>query len=288
VSDLMNGVLVIDKPENYTSRDIVNLVSKRFHTKKVGHTGTLDPLATGVLVLCLGDYTKFVSLFTNHQKEYIATIRFGIETDTLDISGTVLKSNSKRPSKEIFQEMLKQFLGPQIQEVPKFSAKKVHGKKLYEYARNQEEVELPKQEIQIYELELLSFSEQEAVIRAVVSKGTYIRSLIRDLCQAMGLLGTMSSLRRTRQGDFSLEQAISLDELNYENLSLLDFTSFLKFDTYQCTTLEKNVIDHRNELVLPSNASYVLISYEEKAIALYQAWKGKYKPLFVFDKDHSF
>ena len=194
----MHGILVIDKPTGYTSRDVVNVVSKKLHTKKVGHTGTLDPLATGVLVLCIGDYTKMVSLLTNHDKEYIATITFGVETDTLDITGDILKETDVIPTKDVLEQALQHFVGVQMQEVPIYSAKKVNGKKLYEYARKNEDVELPIEQIEIKALELLSFEGRNAVIRAVVSKGTYIRSLIRDISHYLHTYGVMSGLKINR------------------------------------------------------------------------------------------
>ncbi|MCI8394610.1 MAG: tRNA pseudouridine(55) synthase TruB [Bacilli bacterium] len=279
----MHGLLVIDKPKNWTSRDVVNLVSKCLHTKKVGHSGTLDPLATGVLVLCVGDYTKLVNHITNHQKEYIATIQFGILTDTLDITGTVLAHNQIFPLKEDILLVLPQFLGVQMQEVPLYSAKKVAGKRLYEYARNQENVSLPMQQIEIKELELLEYHTNEVTLRCVVSKGTYIRSLIRDICNQLGVLGVMKDLVRFRQGNFLLTEAISIDNVKENHFCLQDFHSFLEYEAYEVTKEELNVIYHRNELYLPFDSTYVLLLHQNREIALYQKHLDRYKPLLVFD-----
>ena len=153
----MSGILVIDKPEGYTSRDVVNIVGKELGTKKIGHTGTLDPLATGVLVLCIGKYTKLTNLLTSLDKEYIAEMKLGILTDTLDITGTVLKQEAFHVTKMQILKTFSHFLGNYHMEVPMYSAIKVNGRKLYKYARNGEKVSLPVKDVHIYELELLSF-----------------------------------------------------------------------------------------------------------------------------------
>ena len=170
----MNGILAIYKEKGYTSRDVVNILSKELGTKKIGHTGTLDPLATGVLVVCIGQGLKLVELLTNHDKEYIAKIKLGIETDTLDITGNIIKEeNIDKYSKKEVELALKKFIGKIKQQVPKYAAIKVNGKKLYEYARNNEEVELPVRDIEIYDLKLVSdVVNNEFYIKCHVSKGT--------------------------------------------------------------------------------------------------------------------
>ena len=153
----MNGIIVVNKEKGYTSRDVVNIVGKYFGTKKIGHTGTLDPLACGVLVLCIGKGLKLVEMLTNHDKEYIAKVKLGIETDTLDVTGNVINEKEvPNLTKEDIEKVLSEFLGHIKQQVPIFSAIKVNGKKLYEYARNGEEVTLPVKEVDIYNLELIS------------------------------------------------------------------------------------------------------------------------------------
>ena len=143
----MNGILVVNKPAGYTSRDVVNLLNKTFETKKIGHTGTLDPLATGVLVVCLGKYTKLVDKITCYDKEYIATCILGIETDTLDNTGKILNTMQTHITKNQIETTLNKFIGSYEQEVPKYSAIKINGKKLYEYARENIEVKLPKRNV---------------------------------------------------------------------------------------------------------------------------------------------
>lgn len=275
----MNGILLVDKPKGLTSRDVVNVVSKQFHTKKVGHTGTLDPLATGMLVLCIGNYTKFVSKLTNHDKEYVAVIRFGLETDTLDITGKVLKETTILPNRDTLNRILEKFIGPQKQEVPIYSAKKINGKKLYEYARNGEEVPLPVQDIEVYSIELLDFQENYAKVRFHVSKGTYIRSLIRDISHACGTLGVMEELRRTRLEDFSIQDASTLEDIEQGKYHLLTFHNFLDFETYEITEIELKRVLYGNELFLSSSSDYMLLTYQGKEIALYQRGKKSYVPL---------
>lgn len=214
----MNGVIAINKEKGYTSRDIVNIVGKVYHTKKVGHTGTLDPMATGVLVVCVGKATKLVSLLTATEKEYVADVLLGVETDSLDTDGNVLREENVDCDQTRIDQVLKSMKKTYLQEVPKYSAVKVKGKKLYEYARSNQEVKLPKKEVTIYDLERISdvFYENGKIrfqIRCKVSKGTYIRSLIRDVAHELGMIGVMSGLCRTKQGEFELKDCVSLEQL---------------------------------------------------------------------------
>ncbi len=224
----MNGILVVYKEKGMTSRDVVNKVGKILHTKKIGHTGTLDPMATGVLVLCIGKSTKLVELLTASLKEYLAEITFGIETDTLDITGTILKEEKTSIMKEKVEKVLESMIGTYEQEVPLYSAIHVNGKKLYEYARNKEEVKLPTRKVTIFKLELLKLSDTTATIVAKVSKGTYIRSLVRDIARKLGTIGTMSKLERIKQGNFTLEDTYTLEEIENGNFKILNVKEVLK------------------------------------------------------------
>ncbi len=226
----MNGILVINKPLGYTSRDIVNIISKELNTKKVGHTGTLDPMASGVLVICVGNALKVCELLTNHDKEYIAGITLGIETDTLDMEGSFLNSVDVNISDDKIYDVVDSFLGMYLQEVPKYSAVKVNGKKLYEYARKGINVELPSKKVKIKNIEIIDnivhkdgkifFS-----IKCTVSKGTYIRSLVRDIGLKLGVPSVMNSLCRTRQGNFKIENSFSIEDIknnNYKYINIID------------------------------------------------------------------
>ena len=225
-----NGILVINKDKGYTSRDVVNVISKLFGTKKVGHNGTLDPLATGVLVICLNRYTKLNELLSAREKEYIAEVTLGVRTDTLDIEGNVLEEKVCDISKDDLLKVLKKFEMTYMQEVPIYSAVKVNGKKLYEYARSGEDVILPKKEVTIKKIDLLEFNENKFIFKCLVSKGTYIRSLIRDILADLGVIGTMSNLTRTKQGVFDIENAYTLTDVRNDNYRLLKIKDVLDID----------------------------------------------------------
>lgn len=247
----MNGILIIDKEAGYTSRDVVNLVSKYLGTKKIGHTGTLDPIATGVLVLCVGKGLKCVEMLMDHDKEYIAKVRLGVLTDTLDITGVVVDQKEVPCIENTeLEQVLNCFLGKGIQIVPKYSAIKVNGKKLYEYARNGEEVLLPKKEIEIFDMELIrGIENQEFVFRCCVSKGTYIRSLIRDIGEKLGTCATMVELRRVRVGDFCVDHAVSLEEIRRGCYQMIPIQDVLKIPQVVVDeNLEQKI---RNGCVLP-------------------------------------
>lgn len=232
----MNGILVINKEKNYTSRDIVNIICKELNTKRIGHTGTLDPLAAGVLVLCIGKSLKIVDQITSYDKEYIARVRLGVETDTLDITGNILNTqNIKISKKEIIDKVLKSFIGKSIQEVPKYSSVKVNGKKLYEYARNNIEIELPKREITIYDIELIDNIEYinnytEFTFRVKVSKGTYIRSLIRDIGKKLNCYACMTELTRIKQGNFDIKNSYTINDIKNKNYQLLTIKEVLNIE----------------------------------------------------------
>ena len=236
----MNGFIIVDKPQNYTSRDIVNIVSKKLNTRKIGHTGTLDPIATGVLVLCIGGTTNLVEIMTSDEKEYIAEITLGYETDTLDSTGKILNKNYTYKSKEEIINALKKYNTEYMQQVPLYSAVKVNGERLYDYAFNNETPkEIPSRLVNIKKLELISDIEytKDTIIfkiRCVVSKGTYIRSLIRDIAKELNTIGVMSSLRRTRQGNFKIGDAITISDINNGNIKVHDIMEALtKYKTYE-------------------------------------------------------
>lgn len=261
----MNGIILIDKPKDYTSRDIVNIVSKKLQTKKVGHTGTLDPLATGLLVLCIGKTLKLSELLVSTKKEYIATMTFGIETDTLDITGNIVKrdSKTKKITTKDTETVLKKYTGKIIQEVPKYSSVKVNGKKLYEYARKGEEVALPKREVEIFNIEPLSeINNNTFTFKCTVSKGTYIRSLIRDIGVSLGTYATMSDLRRTKQGIFNIEDACTLEDIENNNYKILDAKEVLK--------LPKVIVDKNLEFKVKNGQVLTKFFKEDKAMIINQ------------------
>lgn len=227
-----NGILIVNKPSGITSRDVVNIVGKTLNTKKVGHTGTLDPMATGVLVLCLGNALKVCEIITANDKEYIAKVILGIETETLDTTSPIINTKKTNITKEEIEKVLNSFKGSYLQEVPKYSAVKINGKKLYEYAREGKEIELPKKMVTIYDIQLISdityYNDTTTFyIKTTVSKGTYIRSLIRDIGYKLNTYGCMDSLERTRQGIFNIDNSNTLEEIKNNNYKLLSIEESL-------------------------------------------------------------
>lgn len=225
----MNEILVVNKPSGYTSRDVVNKLTKIFHEKRIGHTGTLDPMATGVLVVCIGKYTKLNLELTSLEKEYTATMKLGIETDTLDITGNITKTLDKKIKLDQIQKVFSEFPHEYLQSVPKYSAVKINGKKLYEYARENTEIKLPKRMVKIYSLELMSYENNIIKFKTKVSKGTYIRSLIRDIANLLGTVAVMQSLIRTKQGNFSLEDSYNLESIENNEFEFIPLTKALDY-----------------------------------------------------------
>ena len=278
------GILVVNKESGYTSRDVVNIISKEFKTKRVGHTGTLDPLASGVLVVCIGKYTKLVNALTSLDKEYIAGIKLGVRTDTLDITGKVLEQKNVNLSKEDVIKVLASFKGLYHMEVPLYSAIKVRGKKLYQYAREGIKVELPVKDVFIYDISLLEFRDNIIKFKVKVEKGTYIRSLIRDICAKLEVIGTMNSLVRTKQGNFRLEDAYTLDDIKTGHYKILDIRDILDIKEIEVdNSLEKKVING-NKVKLDVDKEWVLFVKNKQELALYQKEKEEYKPIIIFDE----
>lgn len=213
----MNGIIIINKPKNLTSNNVVNKV-KHILNSKVGHTGTLDPNATGVLPLLLGDGTKFSKYLINHDKKYRATLKLGIKMSTADVEGEVIEQKDVDDNifkKEMLEEVLKTFIGKQTQVPPIYSAIKVNGKKLYDYARKGIKVDVPAREIEIYGINLVDFNKENKTIAFDVecSKGTYIRSLCEDIADKLNTVGYMLDLDRLIVGDFKIENSVTIDEL---------------------------------------------------------------------------
>lgn len=271
----MDGIILVNKEKGMTSRDVVNLVSSVCHTKKVGHTGTLDPMATGLLVICVGRATKLVEVLTSHQKEYIASMMFGMKTDTKDITGTVLEQRISHVTKEQIEIVLHDMTTTYQQEVPIYSAVKIHGKKLYEYARNGEQIELPKREVTIEQLKIIDWQDQkqELTFLTQVSKGTYIRSLVEDIATHLDTIGTMTALTRTKVGNFSLEQANTIAEIKNNQFKVYTIYEVLKsmYETRQIAgELEKKVLNGA-KIDNPEDLDIVFFINEKKEpLALYR------------------
>ena len=209
----MNGIVIIDKPAGWTSQDVVSKLRGILKTRRIGHGGTLDPMATGVLPVFVGRATRGVEFFEHAEKTYEATIRLGLTTDTEDTSGTVLEEKEVSVSEEDFLGVLPKFRGKIQQIPPMYSALKVNGQKLYDLARKGREVERQPREIEIFKLECLEFNGAEARLLVHCSKGTYIRTLCKDIGEALGCGGCMAALRRVTAGEYTIGDAVTLDEL---------------------------------------------------------------------------
>jgi tRNA pseudouridine55 synthase len=209
----MNGIVIVDKPEGWTSQDVVSKLRGVLRTKRIGHGGTLDPMATGVLPVFVGRATRGVEFFEHAEKTYEATIRLGLTTDTEDTSGTVVREQEVHISEEEFLAVLSKFRGNIQQIPPMYSALKVNGQKLYDLARKGKEVERQPRDITIFELECLEFSGDTARLRVRCSKGTYIRTLCKDIGEALGCGGCMAALRRVSAGEYTIEEAVPLQTL---------------------------------------------------------------------------
>lgn len=263
----MDGILLIHKPAGMTSHDVVGKVRRLLHTKKVGHCGTLDPDATGVLVLCIGKATKALQFLMSEKKEYIATLSLGTSTDTYDASGTILQTKEFTGVNNV-EDVLQSFLGPQKQMPPIYSAIKVNGKKLYEYARNQEEVHIEPRDITIYGIELLEHKNQEIVFKVRCSKGTYIRSLCVDIAEKLGYPGHMSDLIRSQSGDFSLDDCYRLEDIEKGAYHLLTMEeAFAHFEKYVVD--DENIVYHGKMILSDIDHQVVVVNQLGKVLAVY-------------------
>ena len=271
-------ILSVYKESNMTSRDVCNIIGKHFKTKKVGHTGTLDPLARGLLIVCTDKDTKLVDILTAKKKEYIATIKLGIKTDTLDITGSIIERSNYNFTKEELLMVLNSFLGKSKQQVPIYSAIKIKGKKLYEYARNNIEVELPVRDIEIYNIELLEYKDDLITFKVEVSKGTYIRSLIADICSKLGTVGVMQSLLRTKQGDFKVEDANKIEDILNDNYTVISYdTVFKNYPIVNLKEMEYQKVLNGVKMDFAFKDDIIALKYNNLYVALYKYDTGVYK-----------
>ena len=259
----LTGILLMDKPQGFTSHDVVAKLRGILHTRKIGHGGTLDPLATGVLPVFVGGATRAADFAAAQDKEYIAGFTLGYSTDTQDVTGETIELSGRYAARYAVERAVKRFLGPQQQVPPMYSAVKVNGKKLYDLARKGQEVERPARDIIVHAIELIDFDEnaQKGTLRLVVSKGTYVRTIINDLGEKLGTLAVMHSLTRTRSGAYALDQCRSFDEVGQAmqdgtmtQLLLPTDSLFLEHPTVQLTDEGAERIA-RGAVVFPRQAS---------------------------------
>ena len=250
----MEGIIVVNKQKGITSFDVIRKLKKILKTKKIGHTGTLDPLATGVMLMCVGKATKLASDLEAKDKVYIADFDIGYATDTYDIEGKKIAENIIEISKENLEQSIKKFIGNIKQVPPMYSAIKIDGNKLYHLARKGIEVERPERDVTIEYINLLDFKDNKAKIETKVSKGCYIRSLIYDIGQDLGTYATMTALQRKQVGDYSLEISYSLEQI--EEMVLNNDFKFLK-TIEEIFSYDKYSLQTEKELTLYKNGNTV-------------------------------
>ena len=264
----MEGIIVVNKPKGITSFDVIRKLKKILKTKKIGHTGTLDPLATGVMLMCVGKATKLASDLEAKDKVYIADFDIGYATDTYDIEGKKIAVNIIEVLKENLEQSIKKFIGNIKQVPPMYSAIKIDGNKLYHLARKGIEVERPERDVTIEYINLLDFKDNKAKIETKVSKGCYIRSLIYDIGQDLGTYATMTALQRKQVGDYSLEESYSLEQI--EEMVLNNDFKFLK-TVEEIFSYDKYSLQTEKELTLYKNGNTVKIkeNLENKKYRIY-------------------
>ena len=280
----MNGVLLINKEKGITSSDVVVKLKHILNTKKVGHTGTLDPLAEGLMLVTVGKATKISNLLVEKYKEYIATFELGYQTDTYDTEGKVINKSDKVVEKDEIIKVINSYKKTYLQEVPIYSSVKVNGKKLYEYARNNIEVELPKREVEIKDIEILSIEENKVVIKTFVSKGTYIRSLINDIGMSLETYATMTDLIRTKVDKYNLEDAYTLEDVEENNYKLLSIEEVLDYPKIE---LDGGLYKKVSNGVKISNDyninDKVILKYNNHLVAIYEEKDNYLIPFIVFN-----
>lgn len=289
---MINGILVVDKDKGMTSADVVYHLRKALHIRKIGHAGTLDPDVTGVLPIAIGQATKLIELMHTQNKKYVGTAILGYATDSYDISGKVLKSQKLTDSiaKEEIEQQMQKFVG-QIEQVPPiYSAVRVNGKHLYEYAREGIEVERPKRQVQIFAYDTMSepvFDSktgfQEFDFQIECSKGTYVRSLVNDLGTRLGVPAVMKTLRRTASSGFTIDQAVKLDQIIAHPDEVTNFIQpidafFKDYETCDLTSGQWLKVKNGNSIPLKTNAKKVALRYNNSVKAIYQKDDAVYRP----------
>lgn len=291
----MDGILIVNKDKGCTSHDVVYKVKKLFG-KKVGHTGTLDPNATGVLPILIGKGTELSQFLINHDKKYIATIQLGVKTDSADVEGNVIEEKDVDLSilnNEHVEMVLKSLTGKQKQVPPMYSAIKINGKKLYEYARSGKIVDIPEREIEIYDLKLLEINKEnkQIVFEIYCSKGTYVRTVCEKVSESLGTVGYMKELQRTMVGDFKIEDAITVEDLNknIDNIEFIENTiiSIEKFFSNSDTEIlqDKEIKMFLNGVILDTKTDGLIRIYDKnkKFIGIGESINGKLKRKIVMD-----
>lgn len=270
---IKSGVVCIYKEAGWTSFDVVKKLRGILNTKKIGHTGTLDPDATGVLPICFGKATGLCEVLSHSDKVYEATLLLGIKTDTQDISGNIIDSSIIVPSEADIREVISGFIGKQFQTPPMYSAKKVNGKKLYEYARKGQEIERKPSEIEIYDIVIKNVYDKKVDMTVFCSSGTYIRTLCNDIGQRLGCFGCMEALERTKVNCFDLKNSITIDKVK-QKVDVCDYSFILPID-YFYENYDKAFVDIsleklvKNGAPIPIDKTIINNGLEKKYVRLY-------------------
>ncbi len=282
----MDGILLINKPENWTSQDVCLKIKHLLHVKKVGHTGTLDPFATGLMVVTIGEGTKLGQFIEGLNKTYIATLKLGYYSSTGDTEGEIIKKEDiPSINKEEIKEIFKTFIGKQYQLPPMTSAIKINGKKLYEYAREGIDIERKSREIEIYSLELLSYEDGVITFISEVSKGTYIRTLGEDIALKLNTSGYLTSLNRIKVGRYNLQNAINIEDVNEDKIIPLDdCLSFIA--RYVIDDKKINLVKNGNPITINKDDEYLAI-YDKSnhLLAVYHKDNDTYKCVRGFNRE---
>ena len=271
----MFGFLNIYKPQGKTSHDIISILRRITKIKQIGHTGTLDPFAEGVLPVCIGKATRLIE-YLKDDKAYIGTIQFGQATSTYDIEGEIINISDKKISLDEIKKVLTNFQGEIEQLPPMYSAIKVNGKKLYEYARKGEMVEIKPRQVTINKLEIINFDTQNQTLELYIdcSKGTYIRSIANDLGKTLGVYGHLIKLVRIKAGDFELKNSVHLEDLNNKEdilKYLIQPLDKLNYPKYELNEWEKEKISHGNSIKANCQDGIILLTYNKTLVAVGEA-----------------
>ena len=265
----MNGFILVNKKKSMTSRDVVNSLIKILNTKKIGHTGTLDPFAEGLLLVAVNKGLKVVKLLNYKDKEYVAKVRLGIKTDTLDITGNILEERKEDLNKEELEEVLQNFIGDYSYEVPIYSAIKINGKKLYEYAREGKKVEIPIKDSYIYDIKLINIEENSFTFSVKVSNGTYIRALVRDISKKLNKIMTLEELTRIKIDSLLLKDAYTLEDIKNNNFKLLKINDLLNYKEVELSGYLEAKVLNGNKIKLKEKEENILFIKETEEIAVY-------------------
>ena len=274
----MGNVLYVDKPSGMTSFDLCFKLRKVLQTRKIGHTGTLDPLATGVMIILFDKATKASQFLVSDDKRYEARIKLGIETDSLDIDGNVLKEEEcDVPDEHTLQSVLDSFIGASKQTVPMTSAVKINGKRLYVYQHENQEVELPVRDIYVHEIVLKEIHPDGFSFTCKVSSGTYIRALARDILEKLGLIGCVSELRRMAVDEISIDDCQTLDEIQNGNYVTHDLYELLSARYETLDYPDPAIIMNGKRIKIESDASQIFIAHGKESLAIYEKDGEEYR-----------